>query len=103
MYGRVTGWGRHGPLAQRAGHDLNDVSITGTLSAVGRLGERPAVPLNLFGDFGDPHLEARGTLVKRDGFVQPAPSPRFSRTPATLPCPPPVPGGGASAVFADWT
>ncbi len=52
VYGRVTGWGQHGPLAQAAGHDLNYVALTGMLQAMGREGEPPAPPLNLVGDFG---------------------------------------------------
>jgi alpha-methylacyl-CoA racemase len=52
VYGRVTGWGQHGPLAQAAGHDLNYVALTGMLAAMGRPGEAPAPPLNLVGDFG---------------------------------------------------
>ena len=52
VYGRMTGWGQAGPLAQEAGHDINYVSLTGALHAIGRQGEKPAVPLNLIGDFG---------------------------------------------------
>jgi alpha-methylacyl-CoA racemase len=52
VYGRVTGWGQDGPLAERAGHDLNYIGLTGTLAAIGRAGERPVPPLNLVGDFG---------------------------------------------------
>ncbi|MFI7194260.1 CaiB/BaiF CoA transferase family protein [Nocardia nova] len=52
IYGRVTGWGQTGPRAQQAGHDLNYISITGLLHAVGRADQRPVPPLNLFGDFG---------------------------------------------------
>ncbi|MFV9453455.1 CaiB/BaiF CoA transferase family protein [Rhodococcus sp. NM-2] len=52
IYGRVTGWGQNGPRAMQAGHDLNYISVTGLLHAVGRKGERPVPPLNLFGDFG---------------------------------------------------
>jgi alpha-methylacyl-CoA racemase len=52
IYGRVTGWGRDGPLAPRAGHDINYISLTGALHAIGRAGERPVPPLNLVGDFG---------------------------------------------------
>ncbi len=52
VYGRVTGWGQHGPLAQAAGHDLNYIALTGMLQAMGRAGETPAPPLNLLGDFG---------------------------------------------------
>lgn len=51
VYGRMTGWGQSGPLAPRAGHDLNYIAITGALHGVGDA-DRPAVPLNLIGDFG---------------------------------------------------
>src|SRR3981081_3083406 len=51
VYGRMTGWGQDGPMAQRAGHDINYISLTGALHAIGA-GDRPAVPLNLVGDFG---------------------------------------------------
>jgi alpha-methylacyl-CoA racemase len=52
VYARMTGWGQDGPLAQRAGHDINYISLTGLLHAIGRPGERPVPPLNLVGDFG---------------------------------------------------
>ncbi|MBW2447822.1 MAG: CoA transferase [Deltaproteobacteria bacterium] len=52
VYGRMTGWGQQGPLAQEAGHDINYISLTGALHAMGRKGEKPAIPLNLVGDFG---------------------------------------------------
>ncbi|MBF6464697.1 CoA transferase [Nocardia beijingensis] len=52
VYGRMTGWGQAGPLADRAGHDINYISITGVLHAIGRKGERPVPPLNMVGDFG---------------------------------------------------
>ncbi|MGF7236757.1 MAG: CaiB/BaiF CoA transferase family protein, partial [Frankia sp.] len=52
IYARITGWGQDGPLAQRAGHDINYISITGALNAIGRPDERPVPPLNLVGDFG---------------------------------------------------
>jgi len=51
VYGRMTGWGQSGPLANKAGHDLVYLAITGALHAMGTR-ERPAVPLNLVGDFG---------------------------------------------------
>ena len=51
-YGRVTGWGQHGPLAQAAGHDLNYIALTGALHAIGRAGQKPTPPLNLVGDYG---------------------------------------------------
>jgi alpha-methylacyl-CoA racemase len=52
VYGRMTGWGQTGPLAKVAGHDINYISLSGALHAVGRAGERPVPPLNLVGDFG---------------------------------------------------
>jgi alpha-methylacyl-CoA racemase len=51
-YGRVTGWGQHGPLAHAAGHDLNYIALTGALHAIGRAGHKPTPPLNLLGDYG---------------------------------------------------
>ncbi len=52
VYGRVTGWGREGPLAQAAGHDLSYIALTGALHAIGRAGQGPVPPLNLVGDMG---------------------------------------------------
>lgn len=56
VYGRITGWGQDGPLAQHVGHDLNYIGLAGALAAFGRPGQAPAPPLNLVGDF------AGGTL-----------------------------------------
>jgi alpha-methylacyl-CoA racemase len=52
VFARMTGWGQEGPLAQSAGHDINYISITGALYAMGRNGEKPVPPLNLVGDMG---------------------------------------------------
>ncbi|EEB78990.1 CAIB/BAIF family protein [marine gamma proteobacterium HTCC2148] len=52
VFARMTGWGQNGPLAQAAGHDINYISITGALYAMGRKGEKPVPPLNLVGDMG---------------------------------------------------
>jgi alpha-methylacyl-CoA racemase len=52
VYGRMTGWGQDGPLAPRAGHDINYIALTGALHAIGRAGGPPVPPLNLVGDFG---------------------------------------------------
>jgi alpha-methylacyl-CoA racemase len=52
VYGRMTGWGQDGPLAPRAGHDINYIALAGVLHAIGREGEAPVPPLNLVGDFG---------------------------------------------------
>ena len=52
VYGRMTGWGQDGPLAQAAGHDLNYIALTGALHAMGTPGQPPTPPLNLVGDYG---------------------------------------------------
>lgn len=52
VYGRITGWGQSGPLAGRAGHDLNYIAVAGVLAHIGRKGEPPTPPLNLVGDVG---------------------------------------------------
>lgn len=51
VYGRMTGWGQYGPMSQAAGHDINYISLTGALHAVGNA-DKPVPPLNLVGDFG---------------------------------------------------
>ncbi|WNF30609.1 CaiB/BaiF CoA-transferase family protein [Streptomyces sp. C11-1] len=51
VYGRMTGWGQDGPLADRAGHDISYIALTGTLSMIGRPDEPPTVPANLVGDY----------------------------------------------------
>lgn len=63
VYGRVTGWGQDGPLAQAAGHDINYISLAGALHAFGRRGQPPTPPLNLLGDF------AGGALYLAFGLV----------------------------------
>ncbi|HEV7656707.1 MAG TPA: CaiB/BaiF CoA-transferase family protein [Mycobacteriales bacterium] len=52
VYGRMTGWGQDGPLAARAGHDIDYIALTGALWAIGRPDEPPPPPLNLVGDYG---------------------------------------------------
>jgi alpha-methylacyl-CoA racemase len=52
VYGRMSGWGQSGPLAQAAGRDLNYIALSGTLAMIGRRGEPPVPPLTLLGDFG---------------------------------------------------
>lgn len=51
VYGRMTGWGQEGPLAQRAGHDIGYIALTGALGMIGAPGAPPAVPANLLGDY----------------------------------------------------
>lgn len=52
VYGRMTGWGQNGPMAQKAGHDINYLAITGLLHMLGRADECPSPPLNLVADMG---------------------------------------------------
>ncbi len=52
VYGRLTGWGQDGPLAQEPGHDINYIAISGALHSIGARGGGPVPPLNLLGDFG---------------------------------------------------
>ena len=52
VYARMTGWGQEGPLAQRAGHDINYIALAGNLHTYGRAGDRPVPPVNVVGDFG---------------------------------------------------
>jgi alpha-methylacyl-CoA racemase len=52
VYGRITGWGQDGPLAQASGHDLNYIALAGALAPIGRRDRGPNPPLNLIGDFG---------------------------------------------------
>lgn len=51
VYGRMTGWGQDGPLAERAGHDIAYLALTGTLSMIGKPDEPPVIPANLVGDY----------------------------------------------------
>ncbi len=63
VYGRMTGWGQDGPLADAPGHDLNYIALAGVLHAIGHEGEPPTIPLNLVGDFaGGGMLLAFGIL-----------------------------------------
>jgi alpha-methylacyl-CoA racemase len=63
VYARMTGWGQDGPLAPRAGHDINYIAVAGALEPIGRAGERPHAPMNLLGDF------AGGGLLLAMGIV----------------------------------
>ncbi len=63
IYGRITGWGQTGPLAKSAGHDINYISLSGALAAIGTK-EEPVVPLNLLGDYaGGSHFLVMGILA----------------------------------------
>ncbi|GAA0496626.1 CoA transferase [Paractinoplanes deccanensis] len=64
VYARMTGWGQDGPLAARAGHDIDYIAIAGALEPLGRAGQRPHAPINLLGDFaGGGMLLAVGVLA----------------------------------------
>ena len=63
VYGRITGWGQQGPMAQDVGHDLNYIALAGALHAIGRAGQPPTPPINLLGDF------AGGTLYLIIGIL----------------------------------
>jgi alpha-methylacyl-CoA racemase len=52
VYGRMTGWGQDGPMANAAGHDINYIALAGALAHFGRAGQKPTPPLNMVGDFG---------------------------------------------------
>jgi alpha-methylacyl-CoA racemase len=52
VYGRMTGWGQRGPMADAAGHDINYIALAGALAHFGRAGSKPTPPLNMVGDFG---------------------------------------------------
>jgi len=52
IYGRMTGWGQDGPMSSLAGHDINYISLSGALNAIGRKDSNPIAPLNLIGDYG---------------------------------------------------
>ena len=62
-YGRLTGWGQHGPLAKTAGHDINYLALTGILDSIGREGQPPSIPLNIVGDY------AGGSLYMAIGLL----------------------------------
>lgn len=51
IYGRMTGWGQDGPLAQAAGHDIDYIALSGALHLIGYEGQPPTMPINLLGDF----------------------------------------------------
>lgn len=63
VYGRITGWGREGPRAHEAGHDINYLALTGVLNSIGRAGSPPPVPLTLLGDY------AGGSMLLSLGIV----------------------------------
>ncbi len=69
VYGRMTGWGQHGALADTVGHDINYIALTGVLDAIGERNGRPVPPLNLVGDYGGGSLYLAigvlGALIER--------------------------------------
>ncbi len=63
VYGRMTGFGQEGPLATRAGHDINYIAVSGALWPIGHANDRPIPPLNLVGDFGGASFLVFGVLA----------------------------------------
>ncbi len=79
VYARITGWGQDGPLAARAGHDIDYIALAGALEPLGRAGERPHAPLNLIGDFARRRHAARPRRAGRPagaGALRPRPGGR---------------------------
>lgn len=72
VYGRMTGWGQSGPMADYAGHDINYIALSGALHAIRRVGQPPVPPMNLVGDFGG------GGLMLAFGIVSAALEARLS-------------------------
>jgi crotonobetainyl-CoA:carnitine CoA-transferase CaiB-like acyl-CoA transferase len=129
IYGRMTGWGQTGAYANLPGHDITYAALSGALHAIGPP-QAPAIPLNLVGDFGGgalylcrlmeeaglcfapvldlheapehPHNFGRGIFVEVDGVRQPAPMPRFSRTPGSIQSGPARAGSDQGAALRDW-
>jgi len=70
IYARITGWGQTGPLAQRAGHDINYIAVAGALGLFGRAGEPPVPPVNVVADFAGGGMFAAlgilGALLERE-------------------------------------
>jgi alpha-methylacyl-CoA racemase len=65
VYGRMTGWGQTGPLAELPGHDINYIALSGALASIGRPGVLPVPPLNLVGDFGGGGMLLAFGIVRR--------------------------------------
>lgn len=63
VYGRMTGWGQHGPFAHTAGHDINYIALSSALHAIGQSGGPPQIPLALVGDFTGGMYLAAGLLA----------------------------------------
>jgi crotonobetainyl-CoA:carnitine CoA-transferase CaiB-like acyl-CoA transferase len=112
VYGRMTGWGQDGPHAQAAGRDINYLARVAALMRTKTRDEWCALLEGTDACFApvlDPgeapehlHLRERGTFTELGGVVQPAPAPRFSRTPGAVTAPPPAPGEHTDEALADW-
>lgn len=95
VYARMTGWGQDGPLADKAGHDLNYISISGYLAALGSEGQPPAPPLNLIGDYGG------GGMMLAFGFVAALLATRQSGAGRVIDCN--MADGSAALMAAMWS
>lgn len=80
VYARMTGWGQTGPLADRAGHDINYLGLTGALHAIGPK-EKPVPPLNIGADFGGGSMFLVVGCSPRCSSARPAAAARSSTRP----------------------
>lgn len=95
VYARMTGWGQDGPLSDKAGHDLNYISIHGCLAALGAEGDPPRPPLNLIGDYGG------GGMMLAFGFVSALLAARQSGVGRVIDCS--MADGSAALMAAMWS
>lgn len=95
VYARMTGWGQSGPLSDKAGHDLNYISLSGCLAAIGPPGQPPVPPLNLIGDYGG------GGMMLAFGFVTALLAARQSGTGRIIDCS--MADGAAAMMAGMWS
>lgn len=95
VYGRMTGWGQDGPLSDKAGHDLNYISLSGCLAALGSDDRPPVPPLNLIGDYGG------GGMLLAFGFVSALLAARHSGTGRVVDCS--MADGSAALMAGMWS
>lgn len=95
VYGRMTGWGQDGPLSDKAGHDLNYISMSGCLAALGADGQPPMPPLNLIGDYGG------GGMMLAFGFVSALLAARLSGEGRVIDCS--MADGSATLMAGMWS
>jgi crotonobetainyl-CoA:carnitine CoA-transferase CaiB-like acyl-CoA transferase len=102
VYGRMTGYGQTGPVANRAGFDINYLSLTEWVALFDGDDDCVQPVLDLLEAPSHPHHAARGAFVEVDGTTQPSPAPRFSRTPSVVTRRSPYPGEGGLDALKEW-